>query len=177
MKFFPRTKQNYCLPSQLLCRWGVVLYLSPNSYPRIIGMFLNELVLTILYFTEVKRKGERFKDAKQTLLNSTVHVQASPPPPSDVNPHKTMQQFCEHFKFCLMVPVIWTTFIFLWSFIMTDLVWIVSNTWALFTVWLQSISLLEWGLSLKISSSSGTVTKFQQCLLKIIFWQTGDKFF
>lgn len=32
-----------------------------------------------------------------------------------------------------------------------------SNTWVLFTLWLQSVSLLEWGLWLTISSSSGTL--------------------
>lgn len=68
--FFLRTKQNHCLPAQLLCRRGVVLD------PCVRGMFLNQLVLTFLYWSQEKR-WENFKDkAKQTLLNSTVHVQA-----------------------------------------------------------------------------------------------------
>lgn len=153
-KFFLRTKQNHCLSSHLLCRGGVVPDLSPNSYPRTIGMFLNQLVSTLLYFTEVRRKGERSSktQSKHYLIQQFMCRLFSP---SDVNPHQTMQQFCEYFKFCLTVPVTRATLLFLWSFILTDLVWIMSNTWTLFTVWLQSISLLEWALSFQISNTWG----------------------
>lgn len=111
---------------------------------------------TFLYFIEVKRKGKRSSktQSKHYLIQQSIWRLFSP---SDVNPHKTVQQVCEYFKFCLMVPVTWAPLLFLWSFILSDPVWIMSNTWALFTVWLQSISLVEWGLSLMISNSSGTL--------------------
>lgn len=56
------------------------------------------------------------------------------------------------FKLCWAIQVPQATRIFLSSFILTDPVQIVSNSWALFTVWLQSINLLELGLSFRISN-------------------------